>query len=102
MSRKRNRGTVPRRARSVFHSRGCGRVRSPAAAFSNDGMDSAQDPLQLARAAVRTSYLDLLLRVPQEQLDQPLALLTGEFVNGQTISSLKTRAIECGHTCTIL
>ena len=102
MSRKGDRGTVPGRTRSVFHRRGGGPIRSAPTAFGNNGMDTAQDPLQLARTAVRAFDLDLLLRVLHEQLGQPSTLLTDEFKNGQSASSLKTEAIRTEHTYLLL
>lgn len=57
------------------------------AAISSDGIDATDDPLQLARATVRTSYLDLLLGVLYKQFGQPLTLLADEFIYRQTPSS---------------
>ena len=69
----------------MFHRRGS--IPTLSAAFSNDGIDATDDPLQFARTAVRTSYLDLLLRVLYEQFRQPLTLLADEFIYRQALSS---------------
>ena len=69
----------------MFH-RG-GSVPTLNGAFSNDGIDATDDPLQLARATVRTSYLDLLLRVLYEQFGQSLTPLADEFIYRQALSS---------------
>ena len=70
----------------MFHQGGS--VSTLSTAFSNDGIDATDNPLQLARATVRASYLDLLLCVLQEQFGQPLTLLADEFIDRQTLSSL--------------
>ena len=110
MSRKGYGGTASSRTRSVFHRRGSGPVRPLATAFSYDRIDSAQNPLQFPRATVRAFHLYLLLRVPQEEFSQSLALLADELVDGQPVSSLlakppflnmhslKTKALSCRQT----
>jgi hypothetical protein len=88
----------------MFH-RGGALVRDLTTAFSNQRMDSAQDPLQLARATIRTLDLDSLFCVPEEQLCQFLTSLADELVYGQTVSSLLSKlrsehgssGIEDGH-----
>jgi len=81
MSGKSNRRTGPGRARSVFHRRGG--LPALRAAFRNDRMDTADNPLQLPRPAVRASHVNLLFPLLHEQFHQPLALLTDEFIYGQ-------------------
>jgi hypothetical protein len=85
MSGKGNGGAGPGRTRSVFHRRG-GR---PAlrTAFRNDRIDTADNPLQLPRAAVRASQVNLLFPLLHEQFHQPLALLTDELIYGQILFS---------------